>query len=518
VESIHALIEKYKDNDYMKQRLHYHITHILPNELDTEYKQHQERIERTHYLTQEQNEFIQLFLHQNKYYYLPTNRSFYEYNGKTYKMTKEDVIHHQLLKTISKDRILMDWKYKTKINVIKRIREERHLFSSIPESATIQRVLKLFHSTFFEDKTEVKYFLTILGDVLLKKRSPFVFLVKPKAKQFLQELDSFSYILTGSNNITQNMVTKFHENYDFNKCRLIKINPILSLDEWREVLHIQGLNIFCVAAHYSKRFGSSDAYVKQMNESHQKYVLFFVDKTPATFMDTFCSTYLQKCGGDIIGENNNQMGDSISWKNMQYIWKLFLIESRIPNPLFSHSLKTRLQQRWLYDEASDSFLNVTSRFLPLVQQFHTFWDQTIVFSQEEELEIDEVCSLFKRWSKSIFGYNKYIEESDVINILQHFFPFVETYDNKYILGVSSSLWNKKKDIDHSIQLLREQKKSQQETVSLISFDEAYDFYYQYYSKYKGDICSKRYFERYIFISLAKWVEHDTFLSTSWIKE
>jgi hypothetical protein len=511
--NIQDLIEKYKENEYMMQRLYYHMTYLLPNTLEAEDKNHQERLERTHFLTQEQSEFIQLFLQQNKYYYLPNNRSFYEYNGKTYKMTKEDMIHHQLLKTISKDRILMDWKYKTKINVLKHIREKRHLFSSIPESTTIQRVLKLFHTTFFKDKTEVKYFLTILGDVLLKKKTPsfsssLIFLVKPKAKQFLQELDSFCYVLTGINNVTQQFVTKFHENYDFNVCRLVKMNTLLSLEEWREALHKNGLNLFCVAAHYSKRFESSDIYLKQTSESMQTYTLSFVDKTPNAFLDTFCSTYLQKC---------ETSSEKISWKQMQYIWKLFLSDSHIPNPFFFHSLKTRLQQLFSYDELTDSFLYVTSKYIPLVQQFNQFWEQTIVFSPEEEIEVDELSSLFKRWSKSING-TKHLTESDAIKILQHFYPSVDCSDNKYILGISSTLWNKKKEIDFVLSYLREKYQKRVNENTFISFDEAYDFYYDYCCKHKSEfpfVCSKRYFETFLSTSFSQWIEHGTFLSASW---
>jgi len=507
MQSINEWVEKYKDNDYMKQRLHYHMTYLLPNELESEFKQRKERLERNHYLTQEQNEFIQLFLNKHKYYYLPNNHSFYEYNGKTYKMTKEDIIHHQLLKTISKDRILMDWKYKTKINVLKRIREERHLFSSVPESTTIQRVLKLFYPTFFDDKAEVKYFLTILGDVLLKKRnqtSSYVFLVKPKAKQYLQELDSFCYSLTGIHNVTQHFVTKFHENYDFNVCRLIKINPLLSLNEWRESLHKNGLNLFCVAAHYSKRFESSESFLKQCASlSLQTYTKSFVNKTPDIFIESFCSTYLQKCSKD---DNNN----SISWKDMQYIWKLFLSHSSIPQPLFSHSLKLKLQNILSYDETNDSFLFVTSKYIPLISNFHSFWEKNIFFSQEDEIEVDELCSLFKQWGT--------IDESTVLKILSHFFPSVECLDNKYILGISCILWNKHTDIDTILSLLREQKT---ENPSLVSFDEAYNFYNQYCHKHKTDypfVCSKRYFENHITTTIPQYVEHDTFLSISWISK
>jgi hypothetical protein len=71
---------------------------------------------------------------------LPNNNLFYEYDGQKYLIIKEDDVIHKLLSTISKDRVLLQWKHKTKINIIKQIKD-RSLFSSIPETDTIQNVL-----------------------------------------------------------------------------------------------------------------------------------------------------------------------------------------------------------------------------------------------------------------------------------------------------------------------------------------------------------------------------------------
>ena len=48
---------------------------------------------------------------------------------------------------------------------------------------------------------------------------------------------------------------------------------------------------------------------------------------------------------------------------------------------------------------------------------------------ENELEIDEISSLFKNWSKS----KNTLSEENIIRILKYFFT-VEITDNKYILN------------------------------------------------------------------------------------
>ena len=113
-----------------------------------------------------------------------SNNFFYEYNGKHYFIVKEDDVLHKLLSSISKDRILMQWKHKTKFNIIKQIKE-RNLFSSIPESDTIQNVLNLLYPSIFTSKNTAKYFLTIIGDNIFKKNTNLIFLVTTKMRRIL---------------------------------------------------------------------------------------------------------------------------------------------------------------------------------------------------------------------------------------------------------------------------------------------------------------------------------------------
>jgi hypothetical protein len=176
---------KYKDNNYMTKRIYNHIVKYLPNTLNNELQNYEKRISRNSYLTNEQSVFIQVFLSKNKYYYLPNNNFFYKYDGKKYFIVKEDDVIHNLLSSISKDGILLQWKYKTKIHIIKQIKD-RTLFNSIPESDTIQNVLNIIYPSFFPSKNSSKYFLTVIGDNILKKNTQLIFLVSQKTKQFLK--------------------------------------------------------------------------------------------------------------------------------------------------------------------------------------------------------------------------------------------------------------------------------------------------------------------------------------------
>ena len=546
LDKVQHLFEKYENNPYMFQRLCFHLTNILPSTLESEDKNHEKRIQRNKFLTSEQQQFIQVFLSKNQYYYLPNNSCFYQYNGKHYSAIKEDDIQHQLLTTISKDRTLMEWKQKTKINILKQIKE-RNLLKSIPETSTIQHVMHLLYPAIFSNRNQAKYFLTVLGDNILKKTNDdLVFLIKPKTKKILTELDNISYITTGYANITHNFVTKYHENYDYTNCRLININSNVSIDNWHNVLSKTGLDILCVAAYYSTRFGNSEQYlINNTDESLSKYTLYLKEHSQTEMFQKFCEHSLQKV--DESASPSSSCKFSINWKNMHYIWKLFISHYSFPSMIYSNTLKNLLKEKYSYDETTDTFNNITSKYLPTVSDFILFWEKTITpsipgtpstinsgvqsltgafgfgslqeFDFEMELEIDEICGLFKKWTQDNYNTcssNGNITEHDILKIVNHYFPNIVIHENKYILNIRCSLWNKISDIDTSLESLKMYYKhisSSEGTTPLISFDEMYEYYLK--NRQIKFTVSKRYFEKYVSAIMVQFIEFDTFISSAW---
>ena len=525
-DNIKSLFSKYKNNQYMYQRLCFHLTDILPTTLDNEDKNHEKRLQRNAFLTNEQQTFIKVFLSKNQYYYLQNNGTFYHYDGKTYKMVTEDDIQYQLLSTISKDRTLMDWKHKTKINIIRQIKE-RNILKSIPETDTIQKIINLLCPALFSTKSQVKYFLSIIGDSILKKTNDLVFLTKPKTKKILNELDHICYIVTGYANITNNFVTKYNESYNYQNCRLINMNDTMSVESLRDVFNKNGLDFLCVAAHYSERYGNSDQYLLS-SEDLSSYALYLKNNSPSDIINAFFNDSLETAISlNLEADESASKKYSISWKNMHFIWKLFISKNSLPNMFYSNSLKKLLKERVAYDEPSDSFYNVTSKYLPFVSHFIQFWENTITACGSEdfeyEIEADELCSLFKKWindNDSVSFYAGHTNEHDILKIMNHYFPNIEILENKYIMNVKCSLWDKNGDINAALVSLKNYYKenaflnSSADESFLISFDEIYAHYIKF--KQTKFTISKRYFEKYLCVALAEFIEYDTFVSISWV--
>jgi hypothetical protein len=519
---LNELFSLYDNDEYMMQRIHIHIVNYLPNTLKTEKINHAKRVDRNHFLTNEQQIFIQIFLSKNQYYYLPNNGFFYEYDGKNYFIVKEDDITHKLLSSISKERVLMDWKHKTKINVIKLIKE-RSLLNSIPETDTIQNILNFIYPSFFSSKNEAKYFLTIIGDNILKKNSHLLFFISQNMKKLLVDLDSISYLSIGNTNTTNNFVTKYHENNSYENYRLIKINENYSHEIWKDQLKKIGLDLLCVAAHYSKRYENSEKFLEnKSDEDLKQFALYLRYNNQQKIIETFCETYLNK-----VDDKNS----TIHWKNLHFIWKQFLSANCLPNMIYSNSLKTFLKESYSYNEDNDCFTNLTSKYLPIESDFIKFWEKAINLNENidsfDELEIDELCMLFKIWTQKNISCinseeklisNGNINEENVLKILKHFFPSIEIVENKYVLNVKCIVWDKNKDIENSFEFIKTQIKNSH-TLALISFDDAYNYYYKFCNCQSNKlIVSKRYFEKYLYSKISKYIVYEKFIETVWVDE
>ena len=505
INNIKLLFDKYKDNEYMCQRIYNHMSNILPNTLETEYENYNERQIRTNTLHADQESFIKVFLSKHQYYYLFSTNCFYEYDkNSVYKIVKEDDIQHKLLSTITEDGKLMDWKHKTKINIIKQIKN-RNLLKSVPDTMTIQHVLNVLCPAFFPTKTSAKYFLTIIGDNILKKVSDIKILNKQIS--MFNDLDSISYMI-GCNSITQNFTSKYHENHNYTMYRLLLINEEFSSDIWKSMIKKLGLNLLCVASHYSNRHENSEKYIDNCSDNILKsHVLYFKTNSQKQIIDQFTNYSLQKI------EDNTF---TISWKNLHYIWKLYLSTMKIPNMIYSNSLKQSLREKIEYNESTDSFCNITSKFLPSMSEFLNFWKDNIHTQSQinvefvEELEINELYELFKKMYP-----NTTINENDVYKLIRHFFPEIEIIDNKYILYITSSpsCWNKNEDILISLQLY---KTKVQSLTDIISFEEVYLNYINYCVEKHFLVANKKYFEKYVSYKLKEYIVFDNFIGSNWI--
>jgi len=497
LETINKLLNTYKSNDYVYNKLVNHINNQLPTILDNANKDYINREERKTKLNTNKEEFINRYLNKNKFYYFSNTELFINYDGVHYNIYNEDDIIHNILTSISQKKHLMSWKYKIKINIIKQIKDSSPL-QSIPESSTIQYVINNLCPAVFKTKNEAKYFLTILGDNILKKNENIIYLINSNAKIFLRNIANQAYTYCGNSTILNNFKYKYYD-HNYDNCRLLDIvDNKLNLSNDFTNKHV--LDLLCVAAHYSNRYGTADDFLKKCYENEIKeHALFLKNNTLGTIVDKFINSSLEP-----------SQNSSIDYKNMLYLWKKYLEKHRIPNITFHTTFKSILISKLKYNEESCCFVDITSLHLPLVKEFIKFWDNTIEEDNNEtELEIDEIITLFK----SKLGKQNYqINEIIVCDLIKTFYPDIIIENEKYVINITCNLWNKKDDI---IESLNDYKNNNNLTDNnFIHIDNLYEYYCNF-SKRKICIVSKKYFEKFVTEYMSKHIDNHSFIQNSW---
>ena len=489
---VSVLYDKYKDNNVIINKLKTYVDN-LPELLENTHNTIIQRAERKSKLEKESEQFIQKFLYTHEFYYHQSTEMFFEYKNNRYLVSKEDDIQHTILSSISANKSLMDWKYKLKVTILKKIKE-RDIFSCIPESETIQSVINHISSSTSGNKEQAKYFLTVLGDVLLKK-CDLVYFLNPKTKPLLTDLNTLSCMLFGTPNLLNIFKFKYYE-HTFNECRIIDLQGNINLDGWKEYFKVNnGLDMFCVAAHYSSRYGGGDNFLSQhcKDDVLREHALYMKHFNGEQIIDNFA---------DKIIEPSDDC--SISWRNMQYLWKQFVELEKLPNMFFTTTLKKLIVDKFKYNENSDVFYDCTSKLLPTVSKFINFWNNNIETNvgDGEELELDELCSLYTYHTKTN------ISEKNMLDLMKHYYPDIYIEDDKYIIGAKCKLWDKKQDIIDALKTYIKFNQTEDSDYDEVPINELYQ---SYCTSIKRFVASKRYFEKFIKEESELYIVEDNFI-------
>ena len=238
------------------------------------------------------------------------------------------------------------------------------------------------------------------------------------------------------------------------------------------------------------------------------HALVLHKNTPVTIVDKFFEKSIKYCPGSKINS-----------KNMIFLWKKFLEEKELPNIVFYENLKTLFKKKWAFSEEEDSFLDATSIYLPLVATFNKFWETTIVSEDDEDsgydLEVDELSSLFKKWTR---WTSIVISDSMLIELIKHFYPDVTLVDDKYILNIKCNLWDKRKEIIDSLELYKNKIKTNESSENVTkSLYEAYEFYSADNREKSKHVASKQYFEKVASEIINTHIDGDGLISPTWWK-
>jgi hypothetical protein len=537
-------------NPIILERIHHYVKTQLPQSIKNYQTAHAERETRKKSLALATDEITETFLNKTKYFYCSASELYFTYNNQVrYSLIHEDEIHHRILAFTSEASgalggasasastsasISTSVKYKIKNRIIKSI-QSRDILSSIPESRTIQNVISQIYPALFRTRDHAKYFLTILGDVILKKSAPLIYFIPPLAKEFIKDLGGECYALFGSttNSFSTAFKFKYYE-HQYKDCRIVDIQiqtppaSLLRLSHMPELKQAV-IDLFCVSAHYSHRFGSADDFLRLHCKTPEvgAHAWFLREHTDQQIIQEFMEYATEPASSE----------HEISMTNMLYLWKMYLSEFRLPSMFFAATLRAKLAEHTTGGggvgavgtaaaAAIDVIPNRTSKYLPVVSQFRQFWSEHCFTDDHEiELEIDELSTLFNEFSSAstattatattATATTAAVSDIALLGMLRHFYPDVIIEDDKYILNVGCKLWNKTDEINEYLEQFK-----QQCLTNHLSFPQplynAYEYYCgRCYSTAKRRIISKRYFEKYFMEEYADYIDENGMITIKW---
>ena len=482
-EEISNLYDLY-DDDESRQKMLEFIQKDLPEKLQLFW----ERKERLENLKKLSDNFINDFLINNdtQFFYISNSEIFISYNGQEFKLINESELLHKILTEISQIKSLFPWKHKIKNSIMKLVKEH-NMFDIIPESYTIQTVIHYLSPLILQTKEETKYFLTILGDNMLKKNTNTFHILNNRGKEFIKALeDNVYHYFKNLYHINSSFKFNWHE-HDYKDCRIINFNKsVENSSYWRTYIKYHILDILSVAIHYSKRYGSSDDYILSKSKSNPRLqtVLFLSDKSKKDIVNDFLNEYLIKV-------DNNEV--KMTFDELLYVWKVFLKKNKLPNILFFKELNSIVDD--ILTTKDGFFIGVISKELSVTQHLHQFWRENIT-SNDDECEVSELLDIYTEWLKDNGFKNKDLNEDNFLTLIDHFFK-PELEDNKIIKNINCKLWNKLQEIKIVIKDIRVSY-----NFSPDMFEKGITNLYQEYcnrakSKFEYRIVSKKYFEKYI---------------------
>jgi hypothetical protein len=482
---ISDLWEEHKDDAALLNRLCHLVTNNLPKDISNYKAQMLQKKQKKDMLTSSFAEFAEEFLNENCYHFLPGSNLFIKYDNLDFSVVEEDDIQHKLYKKATAIPEFADHKTRLKTHVIKAIKE-RLLTSTIPESQTIQKTISAFFPFIFQTKREAQYFLTVLGDNILKDNGSLVHIIDNSAKPFLSIMSDHCTNFLGNAVALNSFKFKYYDQ-SYQTTRLLRTNtPIYLPDIWRQSLPADFLNVIAVACHYSDRFKGSDGFLEQrcQHTPEKAHIHLLLDNTPESIVRMFKDEMIADSGSS---------ASRISQKNMLYLWKLFLERRNLPAIMFINSFKTVSREVMQFDESNEAYIGVTSKHLPIVGKFLDFWSAHMTTQTDDELdelEVDEVCSLFKLSDERGTAHASF-QDKEMLSLIRHFFPDVAVGDDNIISNISCDTWNKQECIEGFLDDYKNTTDSSKVTLNKL---------YKSYCKSKSGrslVCGKSYFERVI---------------------
>lgn len=435
------------------------------------------------------DEYIENYI--DHYYYYNTSNIYFFYDKVDYTFIKEDDLLYTILFNIQKDYSLLSTNNKIAIkkNILKKIKNNTCL-EIVPESITIQNVLNFLTPIIFEERTYSKYFLTFIGDLILKKNKEekcFILNTNPEITEFLIQVNKYINCFFHSINIFKFVKLKFY-NHETNNANILFLNMNINDSYIKKDLTFFITFLF-ICVYHSNKYENSINYLNTIiNTNEYKYITQLKNIKIEELIKQFWDD-------SIIIKKNTTLGDN----SILFLWKKFLTKNKLPKYLlfqqkFMYNFNKIYENKTKQEIINGLYPNITSYNIPEIEIFIHFWDTNIIKDETEEyLELQEIEYFFMNYLKEMnhSNYIKYFNTNILLDIILHYFKDLKYEKNKYFHGLKLINWNKKEELLNFKNNINMNKK--------ITKKQLYNDYckYKITKKENETIISKNYFTKFL---------------------
>jgi len=366
---------------------------------------------------------INSFFSEHNIYYIQTSDLYVSYQKHQYKICTENDILHLILRHLNIYPLHTPLKQQIKYKIQKKIKE-RSIYNVIPDSVTLQEMISFLHPLLFQSKNGAKYFMTIIGDILMKKTNLYYFL-DPSMKPFIQKIQKLASLYICVNQFSN---VKFkYQDHDHDLSRIVKTNTVnMNYLRCDESLF---LNLLFSSIHYSNRFHHGDFFLEDItNQTLRQEVLWIKESKKEEVLQDFIETYFYRSTTDLHE------------KDVLFLWKLYLKEKNRMN-IFQKNIQEDLSR--LLEYQNPYYKNISSMRMPYVKKFTQFWSKYMYEdAEEQEFELTEILSLFMEIHPKYTDIN----EQKIKDMIKYYYPETVLEENRFIHKKGCLLWNKKEEL------------------------------------------------------------------------
>ena len=140
--------------------------------------------------------------------------------------------------------------------------------------------------------------------------------------------------------------------------------------------------------------------------------------------------------------------NTLSYKDVYFLWRVFLKKYKLPCISSQSNFKSILTSMKILHQDTELCIGIQSNVPITWNTFQHYWTQTITVGDDidDELEIDEITTLYNIWVTSKGYKEEQMTEEYLLEIMSWMMPEIIIEDDKIIYNITCKLWNKKKDI------------------------------------------------------------------------